>query len=209
MQHSRMASGLLPTATSWARLSSSTREIFEDAEACLAFDDEESAVQVEDEAKVNNAQAMQGGAQVVGVPVPTSAPAIRLPVHHSHAEGAAPQIAGLTNGASLNHALFEKDHHKGEGGIPPRESPPARARSKTRKRATLDVPAVIEIFLAKPSKSTSKKDARATSGCAGDASSRADFLARRHRVTSKAVRDIWTLRTWKVLTQPFWHLVDH
>ena len=198
-----MASDLLPTATSWARLWSSTREIFEDAEACLAFDEEESAVLVEDDAKVNNAQGMEGGAQVFGVPVPTSAPAIRLPVHHSHAEGAAPLIAGLTNGASPNHALFEGDH-KGEGDIPPPEPPPARPR-KTRKRATLDVPAVIEIFLAKPSKSTSKNHARA----AWRVSSRADFLARRHRVTIKAVRDIWNLRTWKVITEPFWHLLDH
>lgn len=34
-------------------------------------------------------------------------------------------------------------------------------------------------------------------------------LARQYGITSKAVRDIWALRTWRAVTRPFWNAADH
>ena len=61
-----------------------------------------------------------------------------------------------------------------------------------RKRATLDEASVVRIFL---SKQYSKgPDLRR-------------WLALQHGVTEKAVRDIWTGRTWRRVTAPYWNVV--
>jgi hypothetical protein len=71
-------------------------------------------------------------------------------------------------------------------GAPRQHSP-----GTSRKRESLTAESVIQIFLA-------RRDKLQRRGLAGR-------LARQYGVTSKAVRDIWTLRTWKRTTQPFWN----
>jgi hypothetical protein len=66
---------------------------------------------------------------------------------------------------------------------------PVTQQPYIRKREILTVEAVIQIFLA----SRSPKQRGLTSR-----------LAKLYRVTPKAVRDIWTLRTWRAVTEPMW-----
>ena len=67
-----------------------------------------------------------------------------------------------------------------------------------RKRASLDEDAVVKIFLAnKISKSPEETHAGPGLRCS---------LARHYGVTEKAVRDIWTGRTWKRITAPYWNV---
>ena len=68
-----------------------------------------------------------------------------------------------------------------------RDATPAHIR----KRQSLTIEAVTQIFLAKRTHSRQR-----------GLTSR---LARHHGVTAKAVRDIWTLRTWKAVTEPMWN----
>ena len=56
--------------------------------------------------------------------------------------------------------------------------------------ATLDQEAAIAIYLAKASR-TPRDSTSAT-------------LATRYNITMKAVRDVWTLRTWVWTTMPYW-----
>ena len=64
-------------------------------------------------------------------------------------------------------------------------------------RKLLDTSDVVMIFLAK------------RAGYAGFFGKRlAKKLAKEYGVTPKAVRDIWNLRTWKLVTEPFWSAAD-
>ena len=64
-------------------------------------------------------------------------------------------------------------------------------------RTLLDISDVVMIFLAK------------RAGYAGFSGRKlARKLAKEYGVTPKAVRDIWNLRTWKMVTKPFWSASD-
>jgi len=70
----------------------------------------------------------------------------------------------------------------------------ATQASKRIGRAALDEAAVIQIFLAK----FASAEAR---GSRSDLSAK---LGEEYGVTSKCVRDIWKMRTWKHVTLPYW-----
>jgi hypothetical protein len=63
------------------------------------------------------------------------------------------------------------------------------------KRATLDDAAATHIFRAKRS-------------IRGARSGLSRMLAKRYGVTAKAVRDVWSLRTWTSVTEPFWNSAE-
>lgn len=140
---------LLPTRTSWSRLSGPMQEIFEEA---MKFLDEESTKEMR--------------ARDVDVP-----PAV------------------VCGDANIRRVGGGQQADTSLGMMPPAPAPVVR------KRASLDPASVIGIFLAK----------RLNAGGRSDLSGK---LARQHKITAKAVRDIWNMRTWRKTTRPFWNAKD-
>ena len=87
--------------------------------------------------------------------------------------------------------------HALSGGAPSAHAGAELAASQASKRigrAALDETAVIQIFLAK----------LASAEARGSRSGLSAKLGEEYGVTSKCVRDIWKMRTWKHVTLPYW-----
>ena len=83
------------------------------------------------------------------------------------------------------HTMHSMQTHSMQTGQRPSEPPPGQ------RRTYLDEAAVVQIFLAKHS-NPGVRDLNLSGR-----------LAREYGVTSKAVRDIWNMRTWKSVTEPY------
>ena len=117
---------------------------------------------------------------------------------HQFSAGLAQHVFGLTQASSAGaNFVWPESWPASTAGqasgapFPQAFGAPVTQHPHIRKRQSLTIEAVTQIFLAKRTHSRQR-----------GLTSR---LARHHGVTAKAVRDIWTLRTWKAVTEPMWN----
>jgi len=125
---------------------------------------------------------------------PTSSP----PSVHAAANGAvslAQFQVGLLESSSLIPTLRFSAQHVGQGIVQPAAAaldtdlrPPHAERERTR----LTADQAICIFCQRSSKTVRT----------------AALLAAEYGISPKAVRDIWTLKSWAAQTKPYWGLID-
>lgn len=203
---------LLPTTLrSWNRLSAEAQEIMDDA---LNFLDGGGKLEEKLLAPAPRSQTASSRAMPSGVPagafgrsnaqVQTGLTArVHNPMSsvgsfahgvHQFSAGPAQHVFGLTQ-ASLGGANFvlpaSTAAQASGASFPQAFGAPVTQYPPTRKRESLTVESVIQIFLAKRTHSRQR--------------GQTSRLARHHGVTAKAVRDIWNLRTWKTVTEPMWN----